>query len=263
MTRGRHFGMLRVVSRALLVLVPGLLAALPLNACSSGTETGNPSFQAELSYAAYSSQPLAIGVREVASRAVVESAWLDLGAVRLFRAGTCANVEPEAQSLPALGVGDHASGDHNATRFELAASQYCALDLPFARVAAGAIRDGEPASLEQHSLMIAGLLSDGTPFSILSSAVPTVHLIADAGSFEISPGRANTLIAFDVATWLADLDWQSAQRENGAVVLSADQNPALLAAFESNLARGIALYRDTDGDGRLDTNPERLAHSVE
>jgi hypothetical protein len=162
--------------------------------------------------------------------------------------------------VPALGIGDHASGQHNATRFAAHRGEYCALDLPLVLAPHDQIQSGVPQDLERHSIMLAGSLSDGTPFTLLSAATPTVRLKADAGSFEISRNHAETLITFDVATWLADLDWASATRVGGAIAISTQDNAALLARFESNLARGIALYRDADGDGKLDDDRVRLAH---
>ncbi|HKO51227.1 MAG TPA: hypothetical protein VJV79_26140 [Polyangiaceae bacterium] len=242
-------------SLGLLVLATG-----PLSSCSSGTETGNPTFQAELSYTAFSSAPSQVGLSASASAAVVESAWLDLDTVGLFRAGSCNAAQRMALSVPALGVGDHAAGNHNATRFELNAGFYCGLDLPFVRAAASDLA-GAPAVLADHSILIEGALADGTPFQILSSATPTVRLTADADIFALDAAAARTLIAFDIAVWLSDLDFASAARTGDAIMISASENPDLLAQFERNLAGGVALYRDDDGDGKLDAVPVRLAHA--
>jgi hypothetical protein len=259
-TRGRRLGMLSAVLYPVLRGLFALSLAALSSSCSSGTETGNPSFQAELSYTAYSSAPQSIGVRDAGSEVVVDSVWLDLDTVALVGAGRCVEPEPEVVSVPALGIGDHASGQHNATRFELPRGEYCALDLPFVLAPHEQIQAGVPEDLERHSIMLAGSLADGTPFTLLSAATPTVRLGADAGSFELNARQAETLITFDVAIWLADLDWASATRVGGAIGISAQQNPALLARFESNLARGIALYRDANGDGKLDDVRVRLAH---
>src|SRR4051812_22081096 len=106
--------------RNVIGLGPRAFLALTISAfaggCIGGTETGNPPFQAELAYTAYSSTPLLIGVREQGSQAVVESAWLDLGAVALLGAGSCEQAESSGRSVRALGIGDHAAGQHNATR---------------------------------------------------------------------------------------------------------------------------------------------------
>ena len=252
--------MLRRMHRRAMAVSLLALAVLPFGGCSSGTETGNPSFQAELSYAAYSSAPLAVAVRNSGAEVTVDSAWLDLDRVALFRAGTCDQAEPSGESVPALGIGDHAAGKHNATLFASAAGAYCGLELPFVLVPPGSTVGDQPRSLEQHSIMLSGTLGDGTPFSLLSAATPRLHLLADSGDFEISEERPQTLIAFDVAAWFANLDWGSATPQGGAISISADQNTGLLAQFEANLASGVALYRDSDGDGKLDATPERLAH---
>lgn len=239
-----------------------LLAAASLpSGCSSGTETGNPSFRAELSYTAYSSQPLQVSVREPGTPAVVDSAWLDLASAALVTAGTCGAPAPATETIPALGIGDHAAGKHNATLFQLAAGSYCSFDLPFVLADSNALSGDAPAELVGHSLLLEGTLADGSPFTISSAATPIVHLVADAGSFEISKEQPNVLIAFDVAIWLSGLDWANATRAAGAVRVSVTENPALLAQFEGNLALGVALYSDRDGDGKLDLNPLRLAHA--
>jgi len=258
-TRGGALGMIAGVFRAVPGFALGILICGFGPGCSSGTETGNPSFTAELSYTAYSSAPAIVGVHTAASRARVESAWLDLDRVALSTAGSCALAAPTQIKVPALGVGDHASGVHHFTRFEVDPSAFCALDLPFVQAPGTPVESGEPPSLEQHSIMIAGALPDGTPFTVLSAATPTLHLVAEQGSFEMGMNNAQMLITFDLAAWL-DLDFDSATRSAGEIVISADQNPLLLAQFESNLASGVALYRDRDGDGTLDVSPERLAH---
>ena len=260
MTRRAWLGMLGPVKRPPIFALLAIALSVPAGGCTGGTETGNPPFQAELSYTAYSSAPSLVAVREPASQVVVDSAWLDLDTVALVGAGNCGRAEPAQGSVPALGIGDHASGEQHATRFTLAGGEYCALDLPFVLARPAELQRGAPADLERHSIMLAGTLADGTPFALLSAATPRVHLAADADSFEITEKGAQNLIAFDVAQWLADMNWAEALRVDGAIRISPEDNPALLAQFESNLARGIALYRDADGDGKLDEMPVRLAH---
>lgn len=260
MTRSLWLGMLSFVKSARCWSLLAIALCAPAGACIGGTETGNPPFQAELSYTASSSMPAVISVREPSGQAVVDNAWLDLDSVSLIGAGSCAQVEPNALAVPALGIGDHAAGQHNATVFFVDPGNYCALELPFTLAPPGQVRDGVPPDLARHSIMLGGTLADGTPFTLLSAATPRVRLSADSGSFELSPNAARTLIVFDVAEWLADLDWAAATRVDGELRISADDNPALLARFESNLARGIALFRDADGDGKLDEHPVRLAH---
>jgi hypothetical protein len=176
--------------------------------------------------------------------------------------GTCSSGAPATFSIPALGVGDHAAGLHAVTYFELKAGTYCSLELPLVVADAASVPATAPASLIGNSLLIEGTLQDGTPFSILSRTTPTLRLVSDAAAgFAIDADAPAVLITFDVASWLTGLDFASATRNSGAIVISSSENSALLSAFEAKIASGVALYRDTDGDGRLDENPTRLAHA--
>ncbi|HVY25314.1 MAG TPA: hypothetical protein VHB79_02140 [Polyangiaceae bacterium] len=255
MTSAASPGMLGRMCRRL--ARPWLLGALLLGGCTSGTETGNPSFGAALSYTGYSSQPDAIGVRQPGSRATVDNAWFDLEQVTVAQRGACGIDGDEVFEIPALGLGDHAAGNHNSTVFEGRPGAFCEVELPLARVT----ESGAPVALEGHALLLEGTLADGTAFSIVSDATPTVVLSAAAGGFELDAASPDALVAFDFASWLGDIDFDGAQRKNGELVISVAENSELLAAFDARLASGIALYRDRDADGVLDAKPELLARA--
>ncbi len=259
MTNGSQPGMLPPMrARRSVVSWSAALALLGVSGCTSGTETGNPSITGALSYTGYSSEPLRYGVREGGELATVERAWFDLQAVTVSQADSCGVAETEAFSVAALGIGDHAAGNHNSTAFEATPGTFCGLTLPFVRVPAGTTAE-LPTELLGHSILLVGKLADGTPFSILSDAEPSVRLRAAPGGFALSSERKDTLLAFDFATWLRDVDLASAAQVEGEIVVSASSNSALLAAFESHLAQGVALYLDRDADGALDAAPELLA----
>ncbi len=252
---GRRLGMLSrmlVCGRFLACL--GFLAAV---GCTGGTETGNPSITGQLSYTGTSSAPTEIGVRQGGGVASVKNAWLELDQVTVSSSGACGLAGGDTFKVNALGVGDHAAGRHNVTAFEAIPGAFCSLQLPFARVPSDAA--DAPVDLRGHAIVLAGELADGTPFSIESDLAQVVRLQAAASGFDISRERANTLIAFDFAAWLKDLDLANASREGGRIIVSETSNITLLRAFEAQLASGVALYRDTDGDGVLDVAPELLA----
>jgi len=238
--------------------------AVSAAACSGGTETGNPSFDGQLSYTGYSSEPLQIGVGADSAGAAPElatvtNAWLDLDAVS-FSAATCSEAGAALQ-VPALGIGDHAAGKHNVTSFTASAGRFCAVELPFVNVDSNTtLPAGAPEGLIDHALVVSGTLADGAPFSITSSAPQSVHLVATNGVFELDAALPNTLIAFDFAAWLRDLDWASATRSNGAIAISDRENGALLEQFRANVPSGIELYDDRNGDGKLDAGSQLLAH---
>lgn len=261
MTRPHGQGMLRAMRVGVWLGFSWVLCALSVPACNSGTETGNPSLTGALSYTGYSSKPSDFGVRDGGSVANIETAWLDLEAVSVSPDGECGIEGGETFVVPALGVGDHAAGGHNFTPFSAKAGSFCSVDLPFARVPSGGSGGNLPDELPGNSLLITGKLADGTPFSIASGATPVVELRADGPGFALSAEQADAVIAFDFAAWLDGVDLGSAERSDGAIVISADSNASLLATFEQNLAAGVALYRDRDGDGLIDVDAELLARS--
>lgn len=261
MTRPHGQGMLDLMRARFWLTFCWVLCALSSPACNSGTETGNPSLTGALSYTGYSSKPADFSVRDAGSVANIENAWLDLDSVSVSPDGACGIDGGEAFVVPALGVGDHAAGAHNFTPYAAKAGAFCSVDLPFARVPSGASSGSVPDDLPGNSLLITGTLADGTPFSIASSSTPVVTLRAEGAGFVLSADQADALIAFDFAAWLDGVDFDAAERSDGQIVISADSNSSLLATFEQNLAAGVALYRDRDGDGAIDDDDELLASS--
>jgi hypothetical protein len=253
MTSPRERGMLaRMPGRSLLLVFSSAL----LLACNGGTETGNPPFTGSLSYTGHSSRPDAIGVREGGSIATVKNAWFELRDVSFSAAQACGEA---AFSVPALGIGDHAAGAHVSTPYSAEPGEFCGVELPFARVADSAPVMGFPAELRSRSILLEGALADGTPFSLTSEAEPVLSLRARSGRFALSADEADALIAFDFAVWLADVDFAAAEQQAGRIEISDAENTELLRAFERALGKGVSLYRDRDGDGRLDSDAELLA----
>ncbi len=258
MTTGPRAGMLPgMLLRRCCQLVSASGAACLLSSCTGGTETGNPPFAAALSYTGYSSAPEDYAIREPGRVLSLRRAWLDLGEVRVSTAGGCAIEGTEELTVPALGVGDHAAGGHNYTAFNAQPGAFCTLELPFSRTTSA--RTGDGGGIAGHSILLEGELADGTPFSIASDAEATLRLSAEAGGFTLSADRPDTLVVFDFARWLRDLSFDKAVKTEGAIVISGASNADLLEVFESHLAEGARLYRDADGDGQLDAEPELLA----
>lgn len=223
--------------------------------CAGGTETGNPSFTATLSYTGYSSDPSAIALRAAGSVAAVESAWFELDRI-VSAASSCGTGAEAPFVVSALGLGDHAAGKHNSISFRTSPGDFCGIDVPFKRVADAM---GAPDALAGQGLLMTGKLADGTPFTIVSGATPVIRLQATSDGFSLNEGERDLLLGFDFATWLSGVDFSSAERGGDAILISEGSNPALLESFEAALAAGLRLYRDRDGDGVLDTNPEELA----
>ena len=238
-----------------------LVGALGLGACA-GTETGNPSFNGSLGYDAYSSAPRIVALTRSAPAPEalrVDNAWLVLGDVELLTGAACAAAESSSAHVPGLGAGDHAGGHAPVTPFELDAGQYCGARLPFV-LAGDKLPSQAPDSLRQESIVLRGKLPDGRDFELRSTWQTSVLLRAHDASFVLDGAHAGVVIGFDVAKWLGELDWSQASADgSGRVLVSADQNSALLRSFEQALPLGIALFRDADHDGVLDADHEPIA----
>jgi hypothetical protein len=249
------------VSRTAGALRWALLAAT-LTACA-GTETGNPSFAGELAYNTHASDPAVAALRTSEGGAQVDSAWLVLGDARFVDAAHCERRDEVEFNVQGLGAGDHATPAAAVSEFQLEVGDYCGLELPLIRAAAGELPDDAPAQLEGHSIVIEGEGADGRPFRIESGAELPLFLAADDGSFLMDADGAQVLVGFDVSVWLSDVDLSSATAsDDGVVVVSSDSNSGLLDAFEQNLPRGVALFRDPEGQRVVDEAGAELAHGA-
>jgi hypothetical protein len=237
------------------------LLACCLFAGCAGTETGNPSFDGALGYDAYSSAPrVALQQSELSARdpvTDVQATWLVLGDVSFLGDAHCETARPvAAPAVPGLGADDHVGSQAQPTPFELGSGYYCGVRLPLLQTESV---PGAPSELTGHSLMLAGQLEDGRAFELLSRWSDVLVLRAQQG-FQLDAAQPDVLIGFDLAHWLDGLDWNAAQiDDSGKIVVDDTHNTELLSAFEQRLPGGVALFRDSDGDGMLDHDPVELA----
>jgi hypothetical protein len=247
------------VALRLVRLAAGFGLCAWLSACA-GTETGNPSFVGKLGYDAYSSAPSVVALSMALQQAptdspvTVDQAWLVLGEVELLSGAECSS----HVDVSALGAGDHAGSQVEPTEFAFPEGKYCGVRLPFAP--ASELPKGAPESLKTESVLVRGKLSDGRAYEVHSQLQESLSLRATAGDFVLDSKHSSVVIGFDVALWLSELSWDAATNSaDGSVSVSETSNRALLEQFEAALPRGIALFRDHDGNGVLDSKPEQLA----
>lgn len=120
---------------------------------------------------------------------------------------------------------------------------------------------GIPAEVVGTSVYLAGTTAAGRAFVVRSESTETTTVSATSENFELSPDLGGLFLGFDIAVWLAGVDLDNAVvNKEGVIVLDANNNTALLDTFESNLAKGVALFRDQNGNGQIDgPEDERLA----
>lgn len=211
-----------------------------------GTETGNPPSVA-LGLTARSSDLSVASLEPEATGTRVERAWIALADVRAIEGLACDHVASSAavdlavvDAITNEALGGVPAGDSCGVRATL---------VPVADPPSGA-----PLSLEGRSILVTGVLADGRPFEIASASQP--HVLVQGTPFRTREGDA-LLIAVDVATWLRGLDLAALATEPDGVVRVGPSGPAAARdAFEANLAAGLAIFADADGDGALDAAEE-------
>lgn len=238
------------VSRSLRVASLALLAV----GCA-GTETGNPSFEAELAYDAYSSDVTRVALRSSGASyepgvTLVDAAWLVLGDVSLTRECDAPAADATVHAT-GIGEGDHAAQGRVVTALAIEAGQYCGAHVPLVRATA---TFAAPPELAGHTMLIYGVAPTSRTFRVLSRMQGSIDLRGQA-PFEIGPNNDSVLIGFDLARWLAAIDWDEAVVADDVIEIDETHNPALLAAFEAAVAAGTGLYR-SDATAPIDSaNP--------
>lgn len=220
--------------------------------CVGGTETGNPSFEAELAYDAYSSDVMRVALRSSGATAepgvtLVDAAWLVLGDVSLTRDCSAPAADAPVHAT-GIGEGDHAAQGRVVTALAVEAGEYCGAHVPLVRAVQA---NAAPAELSGHSMLIAGKTPDGRSFRVLSRMQGSIDL-KGATPFEIGPSNDSVLVGFDLASWLGAIDWDAAQIEGEVIAIDEAHNAELLGAFEAAVATGTGLYR-SDATAPIDS----------
>ncbi len=205
----------------------------------------------------HSSAPELVALREGEAPLVVSEVWLSLGSIELREGESCVAPAEQFSSL-ALGAADHAHPEPAFTGVEAPSGNYTCMSAAILPIQ-GSVPDGAPVEFEGQSILIRALLDDTTSVTVKTTTALDVPILALAGSYSLADDQASFFLGFDVAEWLAPLDFTNADREpDGSVQVSATENTALHEAFLSNVPGGLELYRDADGDGVLDQNPQLL-----
>jgi hypothetical protein len=232
-----------------------MLCAVIASAACTGTDTGNP-YPQRLTVSAHSSDTGAFAVRIPDGGGVVAEAWLSLDPLGLIADGdaACDTGIAGGDGPIDLGVADHGAGD-TTLDITLTAGDYCAMTLPFT-LAAAPLPAGAPAELDGASITLTGTTAAGTDFVIASDLTAEITLTGP-GALAFDEDLGPLFLGFDVAAWLAGVDIDGAGAD--PVLIDPAINADLLADFEANLAAGVELYRDLDGDGAAGPGDELIA----
>ena len=223
------------------------LAAALLVGCV-GTETGNPPLTAELTVDAHSTDPTRVAIDAPASDATVEGVWVSVSAVGFVGDDECDAPADVMAQLTDLATEDHADQRVGRASFETTERSFCEARLELTPAVAP-LPPGAPPELEGATVVLLGQRGN-VPFVIVSARADVVRVRAAGDRFAIDESQDGLFLGFDVATWLDGVDLDSGVTgTDGRVLIGTGDNPALAAAFEANLPRGIELFGDADQDG--------------
>jgi hypothetical protein len=211
-----------------------VLGLLPLVACGSGTETGNPD------------DTLRLGIGALPGR-MPRDLMLDEAVVSIPSAFFMACPGSPAPSWAGPAV------------LDLLAPGPLAIDLPSSgdtacgtTVQLGPSQLQAPAALSGLSFRFSGVRGDGVPFEIRSAFDRHYPLVPSPSDTPLD--ARHLFVGFDLSSWLDAAAVPALPVDDGFVVLDPTRNVVALTALESAGVDAIALYLDSDGNGVLDAS---------
>lgn len=220
-----------------------------------GTETGNPDAQVRVQMTAWSSNDEVASIplsQALTTGVVITRALIGVEEIRLIRAladGTC----------PVLAVDDDGIEIERAFVADLLRPETLTpITVPKAAVFCGfrvGLEEGEDlpggAVLGEAEILIEGTRSDGTPFELRSDGIGDIR-VNRSSPFSFTQDDSLWFVAFDVASWFADVDLDAATPVGGTILIDEENNPAQLAQFEAVIEAAAGTCDDDDDDGALE-----------
>jgi hypothetical protein len=107
-----------------------------------------------------------------------------------------------------------------------------------------------------HSFYLGGTRQDGTPF-LASLNLSEELFLESTNGFDLGQnGPTHLFLAFDLSSWFAGVDLDSAQVSGATIYIDEANNTELLDLLKENVKDSADLFRDQNGDGNLDSSEE-------
>jgi hypothetical protein len=129
--------------------------------------------------------------------------------------------------------------------FESSVTDFCGVNLELDTQPSAALPD-----LQNLTALFRGTRADGTPFEIHS----TLSTSFVFGPTNTALDAMNLVLGADLNAWLSNVDLDGADVTDEVVLVDADHNADVLAAFDSGANTAFALYVDADGNGAFSQN---------
>lgn len=235
----------------LLVLCASLIE--PLDA--ERTETGTVS----IAFVSYSSSPDVIGFSDSAA-VRIDAVWLASQDAQVRPASSCRRSSAKVV-VPGPFTAELVRGAFRSDEAKLVTKSYCAFELSLRRSSGRSA--GAPSELRGASIVIRGRRADGVSFVLRSRLDSAVLLRAnELDGFTIVRGTT-WIVGVDVNRWMSGVDLASAEISSDGserkVRIDESANTEILAAFDANVAAGVGLFDDRNGDRVLDSEEKKHA----
>jgi len=220
-------------------------------ACNA-TETGNPVAEHRLALTARSSSDtVALGSAAPGAGLSVDEAWVVIGDIRFVQSADCDSGPEQQADVPGPQVLELIA-QPAPIAFAVDEAAYCRVRVPLDR--AEALDGAVPAELDDHAILIRGTrAADGVAFVLRSRQTREADIRSRDEPFTLERTSADLILAFDVGRWLEGVEIESASTgADGVVRIDDDSQRDRLDVFEENVEAAMELFRDDDGDGRLD-----------
>ncbi len=239
---------MRRVSLAILLL---LLIAAP--SCV-GTDVGNPQqdkADVELEFAGYAETQQSALTLE--SDLQIERAWIVLSQFRFQSESECGTDGPFDATEPVVVdlLADEPS--YEAPIFTKPAGDYCKLDLGFTSLEADQLPEGAPSDLAGLSVLVEGQRADGVEFRFEGEFDELFHLNGAVQSFRLEEGRQHLIVGFALNEWINESKLDRIEDE-APILINSESNSEFLGDFSASVKRSANLFRDENGNRRLDAD---------
>jgi len=125
--------------------------------------------------------------------------------------------------------------------FMSAVTDYCGLEVDL-----GPEASGDLSELEGATALLHGTRPDGTQFTLTSTLATTLNFDSD-----VTLDAMHLVLGVDFDAWFANADLTNAQASDDGVLIDANDNPDVLAAFDAATSSAFAVYDDVNGDGKI------------
>ena len=242
----------------------GLAAALVLVAvttlCSClGTDVGNPeekedggTIEAEIRFQGVE-QSASVDDLMIGSGTRLEEAWIVADGFGLRPAGECGRAARMRTDTPTVVDLLDDTGDSMISIPEVTPGTYCGLDFQLERVSQSQLPSAAPPELSEATVLLTGEREDGVEFRLSADVKFKLKLGSITSQFELDADRRRMLLVVALGRWVDEQKLNAIQGEE-PIVIDADNHREIYKDFRQSLHKTMKLYRDSNGDGRLNAS---------